>query len=58
MPILSIDGLEKIFSSANREEKVLKGINLEITKGEITALTGASGSGKSTLLTIAAGLQK
>ncbi|CAM2756754.1 ABC transporter ATP-binding protein [Salinicoccus roseus] len=58
MPILSVDGLEKTFSSANREEKVLKGINLEITKGEITVLTGASGSGKSTLLTIAAGLQK
>ena len=58
MQILSIDGLEKTFSSANREEKVLNGINLQITKGEITALIGASGSGKSTLLTIAAGLQK
>jgi lipoprotein-releasing system ATP-binding protein len=31
---------------------VLKGINLEIKKGEIISLVGASGAGKSTLLHI------
>lgn len=35
----------------------MKGINLSLKEGEVTALVGASGSGKSTLLTIAAGLQ-
>ena len=32
--------------------KVLKGINLEVRKGEIVSITGASGAGKSTLLQI------
>ncbi|WP_042357095.1 ABC transporter ATP-binding protein [Bacillus rubiinfantis] len=57
MGILKIDELRKTFSSGEVEEEVLKGINLALKEGEITALVGTSGSGKSTLLTIAAGLQ-
>lgn len=57
MAIFTIDEVKKTFSNGEIEEEVLKGINLSLKEGEITALVGASGSGKSTLLTIAAGLQ-
>jgi len=58
MTILSIDEVKKSFTNGEVEEEILKGINLTLNEGEITALVGASGSGKSTILTIAAGLQR
>jgi putative ABC transport system ATP-binding protein len=57
MEIFTIDELKKTFVNGEVKEEILKGINLSLREGEITALIGASGSGKSTLLTIAAGLQ-
>ena len=57
MSVIAINELKKRFTNGEVEEEILKGINLELQPGEITALVGASGSGKSTLLTIAAGLQ-
>ena len=58
MTIFTIDEVTKTFTNGEVEEQVLKGINLALREGEITALVGASGSGKSTILTIAAGLQR
>ena len=58
MIIFTIDEVKKSFPNGEVEEQVLKGINLSLQEGEITALVGASGSGKSTILTIAAGLQR
>ncbi len=37
---------------------ILKGINLEVGRGEAIGLTGPSGSGKSTLLSVLAGLER
>ncbi|MBH0159225.1 ABC transporter ATP-binding protein [Fictibacillus sp. 26RED30] len=57
MEIFKIAELRKTFKNGDVKEEVLKGVNLKLKEGEITALVGPSGSGKSTLLTIAAGLQ-
>ena len=45
-PIIKIEQLEKSFGDLH----VLKGINLEVNRGEVVCIIGASGSGKSTLL--------
>lgn len=58
METFNLKNIRKTFKNGEVEEEVLKGVNLCLRPGEITALTGASGSGKSTLLTIAAGLQE
>ena len=47
--------LENIHKSYGKKE-VLKGINLEVKKGEIISVLGPSGCGKSTLLNIIAGI--
>ncbi len=58
MTVFTIEEVTKTFTNGEVEEQVLKGVNLSLKEGEITALVGASGSGKSTILTIAAGLQQ
>lgn len=57
MTIFTIDEVRKTFTNGEVKEEILKGVDLSLKEGEVTALVGASGSGKSTLLTIAAGLQ-
>ena len=53
---LEIKGIKKSFGSGESHVDVLKGIDLEIEKGEFCVLLGSSGSGKSTLLNIIGGI--
>ena len=53
---LEIKQIKKSFGTGDSRVNVLKGIDLEIEKGEFCVLLGPSGSGKSTLLNIIGGI--
>lgn len=54
---LEIRDIRKSFGSGDSKVDVLKGLDLDIEKGEFCVLLGPSGSGKSTLLNIIGGIE-
>lgn len=53
MPLIKLTDIRKSYRDGdNRLNHVLRGVTMEIAKGEFTAIKGASGSGKTTLLSI------
>lgn len=55
---LSARNIYRSFKIGSRKVEVLRGINLDINKGESVFLCGASGAGKTTLLYTLAGLER
>ncbi len=54
--MIKINNVSKSLIAGGAQVNILKSINLNVPKGQFTAITGASGSGKTTLLGLIAGL--
>jgi lipoprotein-releasing system ATP-binding protein len=55
-PAFQAKGITKTFVQGPTRLEVLRGVDLDLTRGEMVAIIGASGSGKTTLLQILGGL--
>lgn len=55
---ISLEGVELTLDSAAGPVHILRGIDLEVKRGERVAILGPSGSGKTTMLMVLAGLEK
>jgi ABC-type lipoprotein export system ATPase subunit len=54
--MIELAAIRKTFRIAGKKKQVLRNVTLQVSRGEIVAITGESGCGKSTILNIIAGL--
>jgi len=55
---IKVEDVKRVYRMGNEEVQALRGINLEVMKGEYLSIMGPSGSGKSTLFNMVGGLDK
>ena len=55
-PVVRLRDVTKSYGSGTAKTQVLRGVSIDVERGELVALVGQSGSGKSTLLNIIGGL--
>ncbi len=57
-PLIQVDNVHKSFLMGREAVQALRGVTLNVLRGEIVCLMGPSGSGKTTLLNIIGGLEE
>ena len=57
-PVVTARGLTRVYGEGPTAVHALRGVDLDISPGRLTAVMGPSGSGKSTLMHVLAGLDK
>ncbi|MFZ6031642.1 MAG: ABC transporter ATP-binding protein [Chloroflexota bacterium] len=57
-PLIRLRGVQKHYRTSAGDVQVLKGIDLDIRRGEFVAIAGKSGSGKTTLLNMITGIDR
>lgn len=58
VPLIQVDNVHKSFLMGKEAVLALRGVSLDVQRGEIVCLMGPSGSGKTTLLNIIGGLEE
>ena len=57
-PLISLEGVEKVYRTGRLEYRALRGVDLTIDAGEMVAIVGPSGSGKSTVMNMITGIDR
>src|SRR5690606_33437636 len=57
-PLIDLSDIHLTLASAAGEVNILRGVDLDVGRGETVAVVGPSGSGKSTMMMIVAGLER
>jgi len=57
-PLITLEGVEKVYRTGKLEYPALRGVDLEIDAGEMVAVVGPSGSGKTTIMNMITGIDR